>query len=48
MPLVNEFIQLDCIELSLDRRCGVEVKRSPLMRDIRVRTPVATDLSRIY
>ena len=29
-----------------DRRGGVEVERSPHMREIGVRSPVATDLSR--
>ena len=29
-----------------DRRGGVEVERWPRMREIRVRSPVATDLSR--
>ena len=31
---------------NLNRRGGVEVKRSPRMREIGVRSPVATDLSR--
>ena len=30
----------------LNRRGGIEVERSPRMRDIGVRSPVATDLSR--
>ena len=30
-----------------DRRGGVEVERSPRMREIGVRSPVGTDLSRL-
>ena len=39
----------DCVTISLsrrNRRGGVVVKRSPRMREIRVRSPVGTDLSR--
>ena len=32
--------------MHLNRRGGVEVERSPRMREIGVRSPVATDLSR--
>ena len=32
--------------ISLTRRGGVVVKRPPRMREIRVRSPVGTDLSR--
>ena len=31
--------------LTIERRCGVEVERSPRMREIEVRSPVATDLN---
>ena len=34
------------IAFTTDRRGGVEIERSPRVREIRVRSPVATDLSR--
>ena len=34
------------ITMRYDRRGGVEVERSPRMREIGLRPPVATDLSR--
>ena len=44
--LILNFLESKSPDSYLDRRGGVEIERSPRIREIRFRSPVATDLSR--